>query len=106
MLGQQNLDTAVKEIAGRGIAGAASVGARAFATAIEPRWKDAGIIEHDQIAGPQQFREVAKKPVGIAAAASLNVQHAGAVAGGKRFLGDESVGKVEVEVRHQHDVRL
>jgi hypothetical protein len=34
------------------------------------------------------------------------MQHAGAVAGGEGFLGNEFVGKMEVEVRNQHGVRL
>jgi hypothetical protein len=34
------------------------------------------------------------------------VQQAGSVAGGQGFLRDEFIGEMEVEVRHQHGVRL
>jgi hypothetical protein len=34
------------------------------------------------------------------------VQHARSVAVRQRFLGDELVGKIKMEVRNQHDVRL
>ena len=42
----------------------------------------------------------------MVAAGALQVQHAGAVAGGEGFLGDEFAGKQEVEVRNQHAFRL
>ena len=81
------------------------VSVNAFAAAVEPRWKDAGVVEDHQIAGAQQFREVAEQTVRIGAV-SPNVQHPGAVAGREGFLGDEFRGKVEVEVRNQHNFRL
>ena len=68
--------------------------------------KDAGVVEDHQIAGPQEFGKVAEQAIGIVAAASLQVQHAGAVACGEGVLGDEFVGKMEVEVGNQHEFRL
>ncbi len=106
LAGQKNLDAAVEEIAGGRIVRADRVSAGAFAAAIEPGGKDAGVVEDHKIAGLQQVREIAEQAVGITAAGSLQMQHAGTVAGGERLLGNEFVGKVEVEVRNQHDVRL
>ena len=106
LAGQQNFDAAVKEIAGRGIARADGLSAGAFAAAIEPRGKDAGVVEDHQVAGLQQFREVAEHDGRTLAAGSLQVQHAGAVAGGEGLLGNEVVGKMEIEVGNQHGVRL
>jgi hypothetical protein len=34
------------------------------------------------------------------------VQHAGSVASGEGILSDEFVGKMELEVRNQHEFRL
>src|SRR5712671_1193719 len=65
LAGEQNLDTALEEIASRGIMVAHSVSPRAFAAAIEPRGKDTGIVEYQQIAGLKQVREVAKSAIGI-----------------------------------------
>jgi hypothetical protein len=94
LVAEQNLDAAGEDIAG------------AFAASIEPRWKDAGVVENQQIAGLQQVRKVAEPAVGMAAAGSLQIEHAGFVASGEGFLGNEVVGKMEVEVGNQHGVRL
>jgi hypothetical protein len=91
---QQNLDATVKGIT------------RALTAAIEPRGKDAGVVEDQQIAGPQQVWEVAEQAVGVEAAGSWHVQHPGAIAVDGGFLGDEFVGKTKVEVGNQHGVRL
>ena len=105
LAGQQNLDAAVEEIAGRRISRADRLSTGAFAAAIEAGGKNAGVVENHEIAGVQQVREVAEQAVGMAAG-SLQVEHAGAVAGGEGFLGNEVVGKMEVEVGDQHGVRL
>ena len=102
---QQNFDAAVKEISGRGIVRADRVGTGALAAAIEPRWKYAGVVEDQQVARPQQVREITEHAVGMAAS-SLQVEHTGSIAGGEGFLGNEVVGEVEVEVGNQHGVRL
>jgi len=106
LVGQENLDAAAEEIACRRIVRADRVGAGAFAAAIEPRWKDAGVVENEQVAGLQELREMAEQAVGTAAGGSLQVEHAGTIASGKRFLGNEVVGKMEVEVGNQHGLRL
>ena len=103
---QQNLDAAVEEVARRRIVRADRLGAGAFAAAVEPRWKNAGVVEDHEVTGPQQLREVAEQAVGMLAADSPQVQHAGGVADGEGFLGDQFVGQVEVEVGNQHGVRL
>jgi len=77
-----------------------------FAAAIKPGGKNAGIVEDDEIAGLQEVGEFAEQAMGIAAAGSLQVQHAGAVARGEGLLGDEFGGKVEVEIGNPHGVRL
>jgi len=104
--GEQNLDAAVEEVAGCGIVRADGLSAGAFAAAVEPGGKDAGIVEDYEIAGVQQVGEVAEKAIGIVAARALQVQHTGAVTGGEGFLGNQPVGKVEVEIGNQHGVRL
>jgi hypothetical protein len=106
LAGKQDFDAAVEKIAGRRIMGTDRLSAGSLAAAIEARGKDAGIIEDEQIAGLKQVREIAELAVGILAAGSLEVQHAGGIANGGGFLGDEFFGKMEVEVGNQHGVRL
>src|SRR5271156_3080346 len=95
---EQDLDAAVEEFARRRIMRADSLRAGALAAAIEAGRKDPCVIEDDQVAGPQQFWEFAKQAVGPLSAGALQVQHAGSIAGGKGFLGNEFAGEVEVEV--------
>jgi hypothetical protein len=106
LAGQQNLDAAVEEVAGRRIVRADRLSAGAFTATIEPGGKNAGVVEDYEIAGPQQVRKVAEQGIGIAAGGALQVQHARTVTGGEGFLGDEFVGKVEMEIGNQHGVRL
>jgi hypothetical protein len=102
LAGQQNFDAA----AGDGMVRPDSVRAGAFAAAIEPGGKDAGVVEDHEIAGSQQLREVAELAIRILPAAPLQMQHAGTVAGGEGLLRNQVVGKIEVEVGNQHRVRL
>ena len=106
LAGQQNFDTAAKEIASRRIAWANRVSTDALSSAVKPRWKYPSVIEDEQVAGPQQLREVAELAIGILAAGPQQMQHTGVVAAGKRFLGNEFAGKMEVEVGNQHGVRI
>jgi hypothetical protein len=106
LAGQENLDAAAEEIACRRIVRAERVSAGALAAAIEPGWKDAGVVENEQVAALQELREMAEQAVGTAAGGSLQVEHAGTIASGKGFLGNEVVGKMEVEVGNQHAARL
>lgn len=96
----------MEEVARGRIVRADRLGARALAAAVETRWKDASVVEDDEIAGTQEVGEVMEQAVGKMAAGSLQVQHAGGIAGSEGILGDEFVGKMEVEVRNQHGFRL
>src|SRR5580704_10615997 len=60
---QQNLDATVERVPGRRIFRADGLNPGAFGAAIEPRWKDAGVVENHNIAGLQQIREVAEQAV-------------------------------------------
>ena len=102
MAGQKDLDESVQEFASRGVARADGLGASALAAAIKARGKDAGVVEDDKVVGMQQIGEVAEAVIGIQAVPAPKVQHAGGVALGRRFLSNQFVGKIEVEVGEQH----
>jgi hypothetical protein len=80
--------------------------ASAVAVPVKPGGEDAGVVKNHKIAFPQQVRELAEVAIRPPAGRSLYTQHAGAVAGGGRFLSNKLFGKMEVEVRNQHDFRL
>jgi hypothetical protein len=95
---QQNFNAAVQEVAGRRITRTDRLSAGALAASIEAGGKNASVIEDHQVTGPQEAREVAKLAIMPFAGTALHVQHPGRVAGSERFLGDQFVGKVEVEL--------
>jgi hypothetical protein len=103
---QQNFDTTAEEIASCGIAWPNRVSTDALSSPVKPCWKNPSVIKNEQVAGPQQLREVAEVAIGILAAGPQQMQHSGVVAGGEGLLGDKFVGKMEVEVGNQHGVRL
>lgn len=103
---EQDLDAPVKKIAGGEIAAANGLGAKAGAASVKTSGKDAGVVENYNIVGAEQIGKVAKIAVVIFAGGALQVQHAGAVAGGERLLGDEFLGKMEVEIGNLHGFRL
>lgn len=98
MAREQNLDAALKKIAGGRIARANGLSADTFAATKKPCRKHAGIVKDQQIAGLKQVRKVAKQAVGVLSVVSLQMQHAGVVADGWRMLGNEFAGKMEMEV--------
>lgn len=103
---EQDLNPSLQKVARSGIVRADRLRASAFAATVEPRRKDAGVVEDDEIAGTQQIGEIAEQAIRVLATGSLKMQHAGAVAGGERFLGDEFFGEMKVEVGDQHRARL
>jgi len=99
---EQDLDTAAKEILGGRILRTDGLRARALAMAVEPRRKNAGVVEDDEIGGPQPLGKVAEEAIGILSAGPLHVQHAGGITRSERILRNEFVGKMEVEVGDEH----
>ena len=95
---EKNLDTALKKIASGGIVRAYGLNMYAFAPAIKPCGKDAGIVEDQQIAGVKQVGKVAELAIGVVAAGALQMQHPRAVTSRERLLGNESGGEMEMEV--------
>ena len=103
---EQDLNASLQKVACRRIVRAHGLRASAFAAAVKTGRKDAGVVENDEIAGAQQVREIAEQAIRVLAAGSLKMQHAGAVAGGEGFLGNEFFGEMKVEVGDQHRARL
>lgn len=98
LAGEKDLDTALKKSARGGIVRAYGLNVYAFAPAIKPCGKDAGIVEDQQIAGVKQVRKVAELAIGIVAAGALQMQHPRAVTSRERLLGNEFAGEMEIEI--------
>lgn len=58
--GEEDLDAPAKKIAGRGIARAQCFRTESAAASIEARGEDASVVEDDEVAGAQEFGEVAE----------------------------------------------
>ena len=103
---EQDLNASLQKAACCGIARAHGMRARVFAVAVKTGRQDAGVVENNEIAGAQQIREIAEEAIRVLATGSLKMQHAGAVAGCERLLGNEFFGEMKVEVGDQHRARL
>src|SRR5271157_2037853 len=102
LLRQQDLDFAAQEVAGGGVRRGYMLGARAAAVSEETGGQDAGVVEYQQIVGPQEFREIPKSGIAQAASGAVEVQHAGRRPVAQRLPGDQFVREVVVEVGDQH----
>jgi hypothetical protein len=78
--------------------------ARAFAAAIKPGGKHAGVVKYDKVARLKQVGQVAELAVGVAAVGPTEVKHPRAIASRERLLSNKFVGKKEMKVGNQHDV--
>src|SRR5579862_1623554 len=85
---QQHFYASVKKVTRLGILGADRLRPQASAPAIKAGGKYASVVEHDQVAGPQQLREFAKFAVLKDARFGREMQEAGRSAVRKRLLGD------------------
>ena len=103
---EQDLDAPVKKATRCRIAAAEGLGANSGAASVEAGGKNAGIVENHNIVGSQQAGKVAESAIGELAAAALEVQHTGAVAGRGWLLGDEFVGEPKIEIGNEHDFRV
>ena len=68
------------------------------AASIQPGGKDAGVVEDQQVVGPQHFREFAELAVGETSGGPRDMHHAGGIPVSEGLLSDQFVGKVEVEI--------
>ena len=76
--------------------------AAGVAAAEEPRREDASVVDDEEVAGAQQFRQRADIRVRNRAGGAVEMQQARAAAGRRRLLRDQFRGKVEVEVADIH----
>jgi hypothetical protein len=68
----------------------------------KPRWKHSGVVDDDEVAGPQQLRQRGDSRVRDDAGFAAEVQQTRAAALGGRLLSDELRRKVEIEVADIH----
>jgi hypothetical protein len=103
---EQDFDSPVQEVSRGGIVRANWVRPRTLAPAIEPGRKDASVVEHNQIIGPKQRRQVAEAAVCQRPCIAVEVQHPRSTPVGERFLRNPLFRKVEVEIRNKHWAEL
>ncbi len=64
----------------------------------QTRRDDPGVVEHQQIAGAQQIRQLAKHPVGEHAGRAVQGQQPAVAAPGRRMLGNQFRRQVETKI--------
>jgi len=73
-----------------------------LAAAVEARRDHAGIVEHQAVVGLEVQGKVAEHAVFPLSGGAIDDQHPRPGAVGKRFLGDEIVGEVVIEIGNVH----
>ena len=76
--------------------------AAAGAAADQPGGQHARVVEDEQVAGVEQGRQVVEMAVGRRRAVAAHHQQARLVAFRRRFLGDQAVGKLVIELVDVH----
>lgn len=98
MASEESFNAAAEKITRCGIVRTEDLGACPLAAAIKARRNDARVVEDEEIASPQQVREIPELAVRKDAVAGLDVQHPRLVAGGQRLLCNQLLRKVIVEI--------
>jgi hypothetical protein len=98
LAGEQDFNAATKKIPSRGIARTKGLGLKTGSPAVQARWKDAGVVEYNEVVGPQEVRKVAEKAVVAASGGAIEMQQARGRTIGKRLLSDQLLGQMIVEV--------
>ena len=92
MLGEEDFDAA------GGVGGVVLRLQAAGAGGVEARGDDAAVVEDEEVAGLEDFGEIAEVIVLIVAGVAVEDEHAAGASDGWRGLGDEVFGEVEMEV--------
>jgi hypothetical protein len=98
LLGEKDFDAA------GGVRGAGLGVPAAGAGGVEAGWKDAAVVEDEEVAGAEDFGEIAEKKVVVVAGVAVEEEHAAGAANGRWGLGDELFGEVEMEVGYTHSM--
>ena len=69
---------------------------------VEARRDNPAVVEDEEIAGPQNFGQVAEEVIAVFSGAAVETEHAAGAANRRRRLGDEFFRKIEMEVRYTH----
>ena len=99
LLGEQDFDAA-------GGCGRARLRVQAEAMGEEPRGKDAGVVEDEEVAVAQMRGEIGEEVIFNRAGRAVDSQHAAGATDLRRSLGDEFFGEIEVEVGDAHLISL
>jgi hypothetical protein len=99
---QKDFDRAAQVFAELGVVLADGEGVDSGAVAEEARGKDAGIVDHQAIAGVQVLREVAENAIFPSARLAVDDEHTGGGAVGEGFLGNAFFGQVVIEISQLH----
>jgi hypothetical protein len=98
LLGEKDFDAA------SGVGGAGLGVLAADAGSVEAGREDAAVVEDEEVAGVEDFREIAEKKIVVVAGAAVEEEHAAGAANSRWGLGDELFGEVEMEVGYTHSM--
>jgi hypothetical protein len=96
LLGEKDFDAAC------GVWGTGLGMLAAGAGGVETGGEDAAVVEDEEVAGVEDFREIVEKKVVVVAGAAVEEEHAAGAANSRWGLGDQLFGEVEMEVGYTH----
>ena len=103
---KQDLDASPEKIVSSGIVRAQRLGLKTCSSSVESSGKNAGVVEHDEIVGAQPIGEIAELAIPKHARGGIHLQKTRRGAVCQRFLGNEFLGQLVVEVGDKHAIRL
>jgi len=102
LFGQQDLDLSMQKVACCRILRAQRLCPRAASPAVEPCREHARVVEYDQIAGAQEFGEVAESKILDLSGVPAEPKHSRPGPIRQRFLRDQLLGQVVMKFRDPH----
>ena len=100
--GEKHLHPALEELPCRRVLRTHRLGLSAASAPVQPGRKHPGVVEHNQVVRSQQFGELAKSSIAQLSRHPVQVQQPRSRPIRQRFLGDQLLGKLIMEVGNQH----
>jgi hypothetical protein len=95
VLGEQDFDASAGERR-------AFLRVQARTGSVETSGNDATVVEDEQVARNENFREIAEEVIAVFTALAIESKHTAGAANRWRRLGNEFFGKIELEVGYAH----
>jgi len=102
LAGEEDFDSSLEKVAGRGISATDGLGPGAAPPAVETGGEHTRVVEHNQVIWAENTWKITECTVEPLAGAAVEVEHTGGCTVGEGFLGNAVGGEIEVEIGDKH----